>query len=283
MLACVGKSAQLGLHNWLPDAMEGPTPVSALLHSATMVTAGIYLIIRFSHLFEFSINILNFISIIALLTILFSSFIAMGQYDLKKIIAYSTTSQLGYMFLACGSSQYFFAFQHLFDHAFFKAVLFLGAGSIIYCVGGKQDIREFGGLYKYMPITYLSFFIGTFSLLGFPSTSGFYSKESIIESIFLRTEFEELIALLTMLSVSFSAYYSIQLFYILFHNNLCLNYKNILIEPPLIKFSLIFLSFIGLVGGYLFFDIFSTSSSFFQNSFYFSYSQEFIETIDDLN
>jgi NADH:ubiquinone oxidoreductase subunit 5 (subunit L)/multisubunit Na+/H+ antiporter MnhA subunit len=262
--------------------MEGPTPVSALLHSATMVTAGIFLILRFSHFFEFSPMISKFMAITAILTCLFASFSAMGQYDIKKIIAYSTTSQLSYMLLSCSSSQYILALQHLFDHAFFKAVLFLGAGSIIHLMYGKQDIREFGFLFKSLPFTYLSFLIASFSLLGLPSTSGFYSKESIIEAIFLRTTFQEIISLFTCLSVSFSAYYSLQVicltFYGLKNNTVKIYFDNSIF----INIALLFLTLGGLIVGFCFFNFYTLPSSFFQNSFFFvnSYENHFV---DDLN
>jgi NADH-quinone oxidoreductase subunit L len=169
--------------------MEGPTPVSALLHSATMVTAGIFLLIRCSFIIENSLFSLYLLSIIGILTSIISSIMAMSQFDIKKSIAYSTTGQLAYMLTACGFSSYYNAFQHLIDHAFFKAVLFLAAGSVIHAkLEGFQDIREFGKVLKGMPITYMCFLISTLSLLGFPLTSGFYSKEAIIESIFMRTQ-----------------------------------------------------------------------------------------------
>lgn len=262
--------------------MEGPTPVSALLHSATMVTAGIFLILRFSHFFEFSIIVSKMMALIAILTCLFASFSAMGQYDIKKIIAYSTTSQLSYMLLSCSSSQYILALQHLFDHAFFKAVLFLGAGSIIHLMYGKQDIREFGSLFRHMPFTYLSFLIASFSLLGLPSTSGFYSKESIIEAIFLRSSFQELLSLLTCLSVSFSAYYSIQVIFLTFYGVKNFSFKIFYDNSTFINISLFFLTLSGLIAGFFFFNFFTQSSSFFQNSFFFSNSYE-NTFLDDLN
>ena len=261
--------------------MEGPTPVSALLRSATMVTAGVFLILRFSHFFEFSLSISNCMAIVSILTCLFASFSAMGQYDIKKIIAYSTTSQLSYMILACSSSQYILALQHLFDHAFFKAVLFLGAGSIIHLMGGKQDIREFGFLFKAMPFTYLSFLVASLSLLGLPGTSGFYSKESIIEVIFLRTEFQELLSLLTCLSVSFSAYYSLQVicltFYGLKNNSLNFFFDN----SFFINLSLFFLTLGGLIVGFFFYSFYTLPSSFFQNSFFTNFYEN--HAVDDLS
>jgi len=166
-IACIAKSAQLGLHLWLPDAMEGPTPVSALLHAATMVTAGVFLIIRCSFLFEFSINMLVFICLIGSITSFFTGLIGLFQYDIKKIVAYSTCSQLGFMFVSCGLSNYSFALYHLFTHSFFKALLFLSCGSIIHSLNEEQDIRKMGGFYNYLPFTYISFLISLLSLSGF--------------------------------------------------------------------------------------------------------------------
>lgn len=181
LIAAIGKSAQFGLHTWLPDAMEGPTPVSALIHAATMVTAGVYLVVRLSFFFELSDVIRNLVLIIGSLTALFGSIAACYQYDIKRIIAFSTCSQLGYMFLACGLSAYNLAMFHLFIHAFFKALLFLCAGSVIHAIGDEQDIRKMGGLIDYLPITYVGLCIGFFSLAGLPFTSGFFSKDTIIE------------------------------------------------------------------------------------------------------
>jgi len=161
--------------------MEGPTPVSALLHSATMVTAGIFLIIKCSILFEYSPNILFYMTILGVLTAVFAGFIGFVQYDIKKIIAYSTCSQLGFMFFTCGISNYNLSFFHLVNHAFFKALLFLGAGSIIHGLMNEQDIRKMGGLLYKFPITYITMFIASLSLMGFPFLSGFYSKDFIIE------------------------------------------------------------------------------------------------------
>lgn len=161
--------------------MEGPTPVSALIHAATMVTAGIFLLIRCSILFEYSNNVLLFVTFIGALTIVFSSTAGFFQFDLKKVIAYSTCSQLGYMIFACGNSQYVLALYHLFNHAFFKALLFLGAGSVIHAMMDEQDVRKMGGLRKLLPISYISFLIGSLSLMGLPFLTGFYSKDIILE------------------------------------------------------------------------------------------------------
>ena len=182
LIGAMGKSAQIGFHTWLPDAMEGPTPVSALLHAATMVTAGVFLIIRCSFVIEFSENILSLLIFFGIITTFFAGFVAIFQYDIKKIIAYSTCSQLGYMFIACGLSNYHLAMFHLFNHAFFKALLFLSAGSIIHAFFGEQDMRKFGGnVLNFMPFTYICFIIGSLAIMGFPFLTGFYSKELIIE------------------------------------------------------------------------------------------------------
>ena len=183
-LGAMGKSAQVGFHNWLPDAMEGPTPVSALIHAATMVTAGVFLLIRCSFLFELSQITLNFIAIIGALTAFFGSTAGLFFHDLKRVVAFSTCSQLGYMILACGMSRFNFAFFHLVTHAFFKALLFLSAGSIIHALSDEQDIRKFGGLLKVLPFSYILILIGSLSLMGIPFLTGFYSKDLIIEVAF---------------------------------------------------------------------------------------------------
>ena len=184
LLGAVGKSAQLGLHTWLPDAMEGPTPVSALIHAATMVTAGVYLIIRSSSLFEESYLILILTTIIGSLTALFAATIGLAQNDIKKIIAYSTCSQLGFMVLSCGLSYYSLALFHLVNHAFFKAILFLGAGSVIHSLLDEQDTRKMGAAIKTQPLSYLFILVGSLALAGFPFLSGYYSKDLLLELSF---------------------------------------------------------------------------------------------------
>ncbi len=186
-LACIllfvgamGKSAQLGLHTWLPDAMEGPTPVSALIHAATMVTAGVYMVARLSPMFEYSATALAVVGVIGGTTAMFAASIGMAQNDIKRVIAYSTCSQLGYMFFAAGVSAYGAAIFHLFTHAFFKALLFLGAGSVIHAVGGEQDMRRMGGLWQKIPYTYAVMWIGSLSLAGIPLFSGYFSKDTIL-------------------------------------------------------------------------------------------------------
>jgi len=179
-IGAMGKSAQLGLHTWLPDAMEGPTPVSALIHAATMVTAGVYMVARLSPMFEYSPTALALVGVIGGTTCMFAASIGMAQNDIKRVIAYSTCSQLGYMFFAAGVSAYSAAIFHLFTHAFFKALLFLGAGSVIHAVSGEQDMRRMGGLWKKIPVTYVLMWIGSLSLAGIPPFSGFFSKDSIL-------------------------------------------------------------------------------------------------------
>ena len=179
-VGAVGKSAQIGLHTWLPDAMEGPTPVSALIHAATMVTAGVYLIIRCSPLYEYSGIALTVITVFGALTAFIAGTIGLVQNDLKKVIAYSTCSQLGYMVFACGLSNYSVSMFHLINHAYFKALLFLSAGSVIHALNDEQDMRRMGGLLQVLPYTYVMILIGSLALMGFPFLTGFYSKDVIL-------------------------------------------------------------------------------------------------------
>src|SRR6187455_2885536 len=181
-IGAMGKSAQFPLHVWLPDSMEGPTPISALIHAATMVTAGIFMVARMSPLFELSQTALNFVLFIGATTAFWTGLIGIVQNDIKRVVAYSTLSQLGYMTVALGVSAYSAAVFHLMTHAFFKALLFLGAGSVIIAMHHEQDMRRMGGLRKYMPITFITMWIGTLALTGMPLLSGFYSKDTIIEA-----------------------------------------------------------------------------------------------------
>jgi NADH-quinone oxidoreductase subunit L len=182
-IGAMGKSAQFPLHVWLPDSMEGPTPISALIHAATMVTAGIFMVARMSPLFELSATARSFVIIIGAITMFFMALIALVQYDIKRVVAYSTLSQLGYMTVALGSGAYSVGIFHLMTHAFFKAVLFLGAGSVIIAMHHEQDMRKMGGLRKYLPITYLTVLIGALANAGFPPFAGFFSKDSIVEAV----------------------------------------------------------------------------------------------------
>ena len=183
-VGAMGKSAQLGLHTWLPDAMEGPTPVSALIHAATMVTAGVFMVARMSPIFEYAPLALNVVAVVGASTALFAATVALCQNDIKRVIAYSTCSQLGYMFFALGVSAYAAGIFHLTTHAFFKALLFLGAGSVIHAMSGEQDMRRMGGLWKLVPLTYTIMWVGSLALAGLPFFAGYYSKDIILEAAF---------------------------------------------------------------------------------------------------
>nr|QJS34652.1 NADH dehydrogenase subunit 5 [Stichopathes sp. n. NB-2020] len=214
-IGAIGKSAQLGLHTWLPDAMEGPTPVSALIHAATMVTAGVFLLIRSSPLLEQAPLALMVITIIGSLTAFMAATVGLVQNDLKKVIAYSTCSQLGYMVVACGVSHYSISLFHLMNHAFFKALLFLSAGSVIHALADEQDIRKMGGLMKSIPFTYTMMVIGSLSLMGFPYLTGFYSKDLILELAYDRY-YLAFAHWLGVFSALLTAFYSIRLVYLTF-------------------------------------------------------------------
>ena len=212
MIGVVGKSAQFGLHMWLPDAMEGPTPVSALIHAATMVTAGVFLLIKVSPLFELSSFVLIIVIFMGSLTSFFSAVIGLTQSDLKKVIAYSTCSQLGYMVMICGFSQYHVGLFHLINHGFFKALLFLSAGSIIHAISDEQDMRKFGNLKFFLPLSYICVLIGSLSLMGLPFLTGFYSKDLLIELVF-NSHILFFAYILAIVSASLTAFYSFRLIY----------------------------------------------------------------------
>lgn len=217
-IGAMGKSAQFPLHVWLPDSMEGPTPISALIHAATMVTAGIFMVSRMSPIFELSDAALNFILVIGAITALFMGFLGIIQNDIKRVVAYSTLSQLGYMTVALGASAYSVAVFHLMTHAFFKALLFLGAGSVIMGVHHNQDIRWMGGLRKYMPITWMTSLLGSLALIGTPLFSGFYSKDSIIEAVAFSTLPAAGFAHFAVLAGVFvTAFYSFRMYFLVFH------------------------------------------------------------------
>ena len=217
-IGAMGKSAQVPLHVWLPDSMEGPTPISALIHAATMVTAGIFMVARMSPLFELSDTALNFILVIGAITALFMGFLGIIQNDIKRVVAYSTLSQLGYMTVALGASAYSVAVFHLMTHAFFKALLFLAAGSVIMGLHHNQDIRWMGGVRKYMPITWITFLIGSLALIGTPFFSGFYSKDAIIEAVHASHLPAAGFAHFAVLAGVFvTAFYSFRLYFLVFH------------------------------------------------------------------
>ena len=217
-LGAMGKSAQILLHTWLPDAMEGPTPVSALIHAATMVTAGVFLVVRCSPIFEYSQTALNVVAVVGMTTAFFAATVALVQNDIKKIVAYSTCSQLGYMFFAVGVGAYHVAIFHLFTHAFFKALLFLGSGCVIHSFNNEQDIRLMGGVWKKIPFTYALMIIGTLALTGFPFFSGYYSKDAIIEFAYLSgSTIGHLASAVGIFTVLLTAIYSWRLIFKTFH------------------------------------------------------------------
>jgi NADH-quinone oxidoreductase subunit L len=226
-IGAMGKSAQAPLHVWLPDSMEGPTPISALIHAATMVTAGIFMVARMSPLFELSVTALGFVIIIGAVTAFFMGLLGIVQNDIKRVVAYSTLSQLGYMTVALGASAYGAAIFHLMTHAFFKALLFLAAGSVIIALHHEQDIRKMGGIRKYMPITYWTALVGSLALIGFPGSSGFFSKDLLIEAVreshwhegaTMGDQVTYWIAYLSvLLGVFVTALYSFRMFFLVFH------------------------------------------------------------------
>jgi NADH-quinone oxidoreductase subunit L len=215
-IGCTGKSAQIGMHVWLPDAMEGPTPVSALIHAATMVTAGVFLIARCSFMFEYSPNVLAIITVVGAITCLFAATIAIAQTDIKKIIAYSTCSQLGYMFFACGVSAYQAGIFHLVTHGFFKALLFLSAGSVIHSTC-EQEIFKIGGIWQKMPITYANFWVGSLAIIGIFPLAGFYSKDLILESAYIASGVGVFAFVLGILAALLTAIYSLKIIMVTFH------------------------------------------------------------------
>lgn len=271
-LGSIGKSAQIFFHTWLPDAMEGPTPVSALIHSATMVTAGIFMVIRFSHIIEYSEVVLQIILLLGAFTALYSGIVALFQYDIKKIVAFSTCSQLGFMFVACGVSGYNCSLFHLFNHSFFKALLFLSSGIIIHMMNDEQDIRKFGGLVKFLPVVYIFFLIGSLSLIGFPFLTGFYSKESIIELLIEKESITGVLAYwLLLISTLFTSLYVSRLFFLVFYNKTN-SYKSVLLglkkNIGCMCFSSIILAIGSIFFGFIFQDFFiGIGSNFFDNAF----------------
>ena len=264
-IGAMGKSAQIFLHTWLPDAMEGPTPVSALIHAATMVTAGVFLIVRCSPMYDLAPDILSLITFIGATTAIFAASIGLVQNDIKRIIAYSTCSQLGYMFFAIGVGAYGAAMFHLFTHAFFKALLFLGAGSVIHAVSDEQDIRKMGGLYNYIPFTHMLMIIGTISLMGFPFTAGYYSKDAIIESAYLASSgFSSYAFIIGLLGVLMTSFYSWRLMFLTFNGTTRIEEKdivNIHESPKVMLIPLIVLAVGALFSGFFFKDYFIGSSS----------------------
>ncbi len=272
-IGVLGKSAQLGLHTWLPDAMEGPTPVSALIHAATMVTAGVFLLARCSFIFEYSFDVLSFIAFIGTITVFFSASVGVFQNDLKKIIAFSTCSQLGYMVFCCGLSNYSVAIFHVFNHGYFKALLFLSAGSVIHAVSDEQDLRRLGGLINNLPFTYSMFVIGSLSLTGFPFLTGFYSKDLILEIAYSKfTVIGNFSYWLGLISASITAFYSFKLIYLSFiinPNEFKTSFELIEDAPNVMGLVLFFLSIGSIFFGFLLKELFvGIGTPFWGNSLY---------------
>ena len=258
-IGAMGKSAQIFLHTWLPDAMEGPTPVSALIHAATMVTAGVFLVARCSPLFEYSQYALNLVAFVGATTAIFAASIAIVQTDIKRIIAYSTCSQLGYMFFAAGMGAYNVAIFHLFTHAFFKALLFLGAGSVIHAFHDEQNIEKMGGVWKKIPLTYALMLIGTLALTGFPLLAGFYSKDAIIESAYFSKSLFAGYAFVIGLTTAFiTSIYSWRLIFKTFHGkyNNTMSFEKVHESGPVMLIPLLLLAVGAIFSGYVFHGIF---------------------------
>ena len=259
-IGAMGKSAQIFLHTWLPDAMEGPTPVSALIHAATMVTAGVFLVVRCSPIYEYSELALNIVTVVGMSTAFFAASVALVQTDIKKIIAYSTCSQLGYMFFAAGVGAYNVAMFHLFTHAFFKALLFLGSGSVIHAFKDEQNINNMGGVWRKLPYTYALMIIGTLALTGFPLLSGFYSKDAIIEFAYLSgTTTGYYAAGIGIFTAFLTSIYSWRLMFKTFHgqyNNKKLNIEETHESPLVMLIPLIILSLGAIFAGFIFKDLF---------------------------
>ena len=275
-IGAMGKSAQILLHTWLPDAMEGPTPVSALIHAATMVTAGVFLVVRCSPIYEYSDLALNIITIVGMSTAFFAATVALVQNDIKKIIAYSTCSQLGYMFFATGVGAYNVAMFHLFTHAFFKALLFLGSGSVIHAFKDEQNINNMGGVWKKLPYTYSLMIIGTLALTGFPFLSGFYSKDAIIEFAYLRGNTTGYYAAgIGIFTAFLTSIYSWRLIFKTFHGEY--NNKEIKIDethesPVVMLITLVLLSIGAIFAGFLFKELFigyEGLNNFWRDSIFF--------------
>jgi len=254
LVGAIGKSAQVPLYTWLPDAMEGPTPVSALIHAATMVTAGVYMVVRNHVFYDMAPVAMATVGIIGGITALFAATIGLVQNDIKRVLAYSTVSQLGYMFLACGVGAYIAAIFHLVTHAFFKALLFLSAGAVIHSLGGEQDIRKMGGLYKRIPITYTVFLIGTLAIAGIPPLAGFWSKDEIMAHAFLSGGVGYLLYAFAAVGAFLTSFYMFRLTYLTFYGQSRIDPevdRHIHESPPVMTVPLIVLAGLSVFGGFL--------------------------------
>jgi len=253
-VGAVGKSAQIPLYVWLPDAMEGPTPVSSLIHAATMVTAGVYMIARLNFLYSMAPETMIVVALIGVLTAFFAASIGFAQYDIKKVLAYSTISQLGFMFVAMGVGAYAAGIFHLMTHAFFKGLLFLGAGSVMHAMSGELDLRNMGGLRKKIPVTYWTFFIACLAISGIPGFSGFFSKDEILWKAFSSSHGHILIWLLAAVTAGMTAFYMFRLFFTVFHGECRASAEvkhHIHESPKVMTIPLSILAFLSLVGGYV--------------------------------
>jgi NADH-quinone oxidoreductase subunit L len=286
-MGAMGKSAQFLLHTWLPDAMEGPTPVSALIHAATMVTAGVFMVARLSPLFELAPNAQTFVTFIGATTAFFAATIGLVQNDIKRIIAYSTCSQLGYMFVAMGTGAYSVGMFHLFTHAFFKALLFLGSGSVILAMHHEQDIRHMGGLKDKIPFTYWTMVIGTLALTGFPLTAGYFSKDAIIEAAYVSTNPMALYAFgMTVIAAALTAFYSWRLIFLTFHGSPHdrHHYEEARESPMVMLIPLGFLAVGAIFAGYPFKEVFVGHgvAEFFRDSLKFGPNNHILEEMHHL-
>jgi len=253
-VGAVGKSAQIPLYIWLPDAMAGPTPVSALIHAATMVTAGVYMVARSSIIYALSPLSMTVVAIVGAVTAVYAASIALLQNDIKKILAYSTISQLGYMFLACGVGAFAAGIFHLMTHAFFKALLFLAAGSVIHAIAGEQDIRKMGGLKKYLPVTYWTFLVATLSISGIPGFSGFFSKDEILWHTFSSPMGSNILWLIGIVTAGMTAFYIFRLLYVAFYGESRITGAiklQILESPKIMTVPLVILAILSVIGGYI--------------------------------
>jgi NADH-quinone oxidoreductase subunit L len=283
-VGAMGKSAQLGLHTWLPDAMEGPTPVSALIHAATMVTAGVFMVARLSPLFELAPAAQNVVIFIGASTALFAATVGLVQNDIKRIIAYSTCSQLGYMFVAMGVGAYSVGMFHLFTHAAFKALLFLGSGSVIHAMHHEQDIRRMGGLARLIPFTYAMMVIGTLALTGFPLTAGFFSKDAIIEAAYAaHAPMAHYGFWMTVIAAALTSFYSWRLIFLTFHGTTRVDHhtlKQVHESPGTMTVPLAVLALGSLVLGFAFKGVFTTEAGivgFFRDSLFSASGHEILE------
>ncbi|MGR7997567.1 MULTISPECIES: NADH-quinone oxidoreductase subunit L [unclassified Xanthobacter] len=286
-VGAMGKSAQLLLHTWLPDAMEGPTPVSALIHAATMVTAGVFMVARMSPVFELSQTALNVVMLVGATTAFFAATVALVQNDIKKVIAYSTCSQLGYMFVAMGAGAYTVGMFHLLTHAGFKALLFLCAGSVIHAAHHEQDMRQMGGLYKKVPFTYAMMLIGTLAITGFPFTAGYYSKDAIIEAAYASHNAFALYGwAMTVIAAALTSFYSWRLVFMTFHGKPRDHhlYDHAHESPPVMTLPLAVLGLSALISGYALYNVFVGSDvhEFFRASIYMGAENHILHAMHEI-